>query len=39
MKFFSLETNVIVFTQFTFKFNSRNTAKEFIHEVGNRNMM
>ena len=32
-------TNVNVFTQFTFKLNSRNTIKEFIHELGKRNTM
>ena len=28
-----------LFTQFTFKMNSTNTAKEGIHELCNRNMM
>ena len=32
-------TNVIVFTQFTFKLNSINTVKEGINESWNRNMI
>ena len=31
--------NVIVFTQFTSKFNSINIVKEGIHDLWNRNMM